>query len=144
LIDISYNYTQSKVKQLRTKKKIFISDTGIANSILKQRKIESFEYLGKLVETQIHNELSKKYETLFWRDKMQHEIDIIVKKNKIVPIEIKYKNSLNSSDNKNMEFFLEKNKSNAIMVTKNILKEENKILYIPAWLFLLSYEKIIS
>ncbi len=144
LIHLSYNYTQSKVKQLRTQKKIFISDTGIANSILKQRKIDSPEYLGKLVETQIHNELSNNYETLFWRDKQQHEVDVIVKKNKINPIEIKYKTSLNSSDNKGIDFFLKKFRSNAIIVTKNIFKEENKIKYIPAWLFLLAYEGIIE
>lgn len=145
LISMSFNYTQSKVKQLRTRKKAYINDTGIANSLLKQVHIESPEYLGQLAETQIYNEISRRHPTLFWRDKMQHEVDIIAKNRKIIPVEVKYRATISTGDIKNMEIFMKKNSvAKGIIVTKDLFREEKSLIYIPAWIFLLSYETLME
>ncbi|MDI6736964.1 MAG: DUF4143 domain-containing protein [Nanoarchaeota archaeon] len=142
---MSYNYTQSKVKQLRTSKKAYINDTGIANSLLKQERIDSPEYLGQLAETQVYNEISRRHQALFWRDKMQHEVDIIAKNKRIIPVEVKYRATISTGDIKNMEFFMKKNNTaRGIIVTKDLFREEKRLLYIPAWLFLLSYETLLE
>lgn len=138
LVNLSYNFTKSKVKQLRTRRKAYLTDTGIINTILKRRKLDSPDELGKLVETQIHNELARNLKINFWRDKAQHEIDIVIKDKDILPIEVKYKNIITKKDLRNMEFFLEKYKiKNGIIVTKDKFEYTKRIQYIPAWLFLL-------
>lgn len=136
LIKLSYNYTKSKVKQLRTSRKIYVTDTGIINSILKRRELKTEEDYGKIVETQVFNEVSDKYETFFWRDKKQNEIDIIIKNKKIAPIEVKYRNEIREKDTKTLNIFMKDKEINeGILITKNLFKTSKNIKYIPSWLF---------
>ncbi len=136
LIKFSYNYTKSKLRQLRTSKKIYITDTGIINAVLKQSNIESNEEMGRLAETQIFNFISRENSTFFWRDKKQNEIDIIVANNELFPIEVKYRNEINKKDLNAINLFAKKNKvKKSILITKSKLSEINKTKLIPAWLF---------
>lgn len=142
LIKLSYNYTKSKIKQLRTSKKIYVTDTGIVNATLKKKTVDSPEEWGKLVETQIFNEVSEKNQVFFWRDKKQNEIDIIVKNKEIMPIEVKYRNEIRGRDIKTLNNFAKKNNiKKSTVITKNLFKLDKKIDYIPAWLFSLIEEE---
>jgi len=144
LIRLSYNYTESLLKQLRTMKKGYVSDVGIMNAMLKyDEEITAYpEIYGKIVETAVFNHCNNKHRVYFFRDKQKREIDIIIAEKEVMPVEVKYKSQITKADLKNILFFMqEKNLERGIIVTKDLLKEEkisNKsILLIPAWLFLL-------
>lgn len=67
----------------------------------------------------------------------------VVRDRGITPIEVKYKEMITKNDVRSIVKFCEKFKvMQEIIVTKNLLEEKeiqgNKILFIPAWLFLLS------
>jgi len=139
LLRLSYNFTKSKLKQLRTSKKIYVTDTGIINALLKHTSLDESDYIGKLVETIVYNELSRKKKIFFWRDKLKHEVDIILEEDKILPIEIKYRNTILKRDSENIQFFIEKNNlEEGIIITKDEKKKEKEIQFIPAWFFLAS------
>ncbi len=143
LISLSYNFTQSKLKQIRTSKKIFVCDNGIINSLLKQPVLNNEEFIGKLAETQVYNELSKISNVYFWRDKAKHEIDIIIKNKTILPIEVKYRREIGKEQIKNTEFFIKKNQlKRGIIITKDIFKKQEKIEFIPLWLFLTGIDNL--
>ena len=69
----------------------------------------------------------------------KNEIDFIIDRNvDIIPIDVKYKNKINSSDITNISNFIEKDKRNVnygIVVTRDLYKMENNIYFIPYWLF---------
>ncbi len=79
----------------------------------------------------------------YWnQDKV--EVDIIVDlKNIVIPIEIKYRERIREEDKEGIKKFIKEFKSDkvcfGILVTKKdlFLDEENNILGIPLWLFLL-------
>lgn len=144
LISFSYNYSKSMVKMQRTLKKAYINDCGILNTILRydENVINYPEILGKIIETIafIH---CQSYKTFFYRDKQKREVDLIIEKETLIPIEIKYQTNIYSEDFKNIIYFMEKNNlKKGIIVTKDLLtlkKEKNKeIILIPLWIFLLA------
>lgn len=141
LINVAYNFTKSTIKQLRTMKKAYASDSGISSSLANyDRKI--FEYpenLGKIIETIVFNHCAQKYKTYFWRNKQKKEVDIIIETSTgILPIEVKYQNQLNEKDFENIRFFMQKNKiKQGIVVTKDIFEQKKDLILIPCWLFLL-------
>ena len=138
LINFSYNYTKSKIKQIRTRKKIYVCDNGIINTILKQREVPN-DFIGLLAETQIHNEISRKMNTFFWRDKQKREVDIITENHVITPIEVKYRNEIEKRDKENIKYFMKKYRlTTGFLVTKNIFNYHEDLKLVPAWLFLLT------
>jgi predicted AAA+ superfamily ATPase len=67
----------------------------------------------------------------------------------LIPIEVKYQSQITKYDTKQIIKFSKKyNINRAVIVTKNLFDERNmdsvKILFIPAWLFLSDWEKIIT
>ncbi len=141
LIRICYNFTSSIPKQVRASKKQYIAHSSIVLALLDYpfEIINVKEVSGHLVEATIVNSLKK---ISFWRTP-RREVDIIVRDNKITPIEVKYKGVITKDDTRSIVKFCEKFKvMEGIVVTKNLLEEKeiqgNKILFIPAWLFLLS------
>ena len=140
LIKISYNYTKSVIKKARLSKKAYIAHPSIPISLLDYPvdiiQMEGYD-MGHLVESVIVNHLEK---TSFWRTPQKDEVDIVIKRNnEVIPIEIKYKNQITKKDLKGIVKFMKKFKvKRGIIVTKDVLKEENDILYMPAWLFLLA------
>ena len=105
---------------------------------------------GELIETLVHNHCMRlKYKLhptndfslCYWRNKKDQEIDIIMDlKSLVIPIEIKYQNKIDSSVINIINEFISQNKERShfgIVVTKNSLFYTNKVLGIPAWLFLI-------
>ncbi len=136
LIKISENYSGSMAKRLRRNKKIYVVHPAIAFGILGySREMLIDRIVGPYVETVFAGEL-------FWRDKNKNEVDVVIKDKKLIPIEVKFKNIINSADLKGLIRFMDEfNLKLGYVITKNKFGEEKvrnkKIIYVPAWLFLL-------
>ena len=144
-------YSKNVKKQIRSNKKFFIIDSGLRNSLLKIRDIAN-ENIGLPVESVIDSNLItiKEFRRLpdfknisYFKDKQKHEVDIILEINsKIVPIEVKYQNRIYNHDLKNLMYFMDANDLIfGVVVTKNLFEKREKILCIPAWMFLLILTK---
>lgn len=142
------NYSTHIGVRLRKNKKMNLIDIGLVNSIRGSPTL-SAEGQGTAIEQLVQQHLfyfaeKEGAKLYFYRDKENYEVDAILKiRNKIIPIEVKYKNKMASSDLKGILKVMEKFKTKkGIILTKNVLrktKRDNKeILYIPVWIFLLS------
>jgi len=142
LVTTAMNYTKSIVKQLRASKKIHITLPSMAIAIESYgREVLGYsDIMGRYIESLIVTSLKHRYKRVsFWRTPQKEEVDIVMEKNKeIIPIEVKYRNQITKKDVKSLRKFMKKFKvKRGIVITKDMLKEEKDILYIPAWLFLL-------
>lgn len=119
LIDICLNQTKKLVKAARTSKKVYISSTNFTPKIS----------IGSKVETYIYNLLkSMNLKVEFYRFQNQ-EIDFVLtnKKGQKIPLEVKYQESIKSSDEKNLIAFSKRHQSPyAFLITKNIEDEKKK------------------
>lgn len=132
-------------EQMKAKKKFLILDQGLRNAILREHQIRE-ENAGFVLENLIGSKLfysSKlKNENLFyWR--INDEVDFIAKNKEALPVEVKYRSEIKPKDLKGLLNFMKKSRaSKGVVVTKDVLKrekiDENEILFIPAWLFLLT------
>lgn len=152
LVSKSKFYSSNRSKGERRSKKHYVLDPGIRNvmvdSIGENYNLEGPEK-GLIAETVAFDHLSRlkfkltdgpNAEVYYWRDNIS-EVDLVVEVgDEIVPIEIKYKNSTDSGDEKGLNRFShEHNNQFSIMVTKDELnyKEENDVLRMPLWMFCL-------
>lgn len=147
LIYTAYFYSRKQVISTRKEKKLFFIDCGLRNSLL-LKEINDLEKT-KIVENLVFfHVLSLKKGELFpkifyWLDRAKNEVDVVVAlKNETIPIEVKYKNEIEKRDIKGLLKFCEEFNTRGIVITKDLLEnrkvEGKEILFIPAWLFLLS------
>jgi len=127
-------YSASVEKIIRSNEKCFLIDNGLI-------KIAGGEVpAGKLVETAVLRHLENR-EIYYWRDK--EEVGFVIRENKnLFPIEVKYKSNIEKKDIAGLLKMTKDYKlSSAIVVTKDIFAEKKmdglRLLYIPAWLFVL-------
>ncbi|NHI95006.1 MAG: ATP-binding protein [Candidatus Lokiarchaeota archaeon] len=142
LVYTAYFYSKKQVTSTRKEKKLFFMDCGLRNSLL-LKEIDELEKT-KIVENLVflHIFSLKKRELFpkifYWLDRSRNEVDMVVTlKNEVVPIEVKYSNEIGKRDLKGLVRFCEEFDAKGIVVTRDILKEEGNIMFIPAWLFLL-------
>ncbi|MDO8554593.1 MAG: ATP-binding protein [Candidatus Micrarchaeota archaeon] len=122
-----YNYTKSVMKQKRTAKKIIFTDNGILKSLNPDIT------LGALAENSVGQWIDAAH---FWRDAEGREVDFLIPQQKIA-MEVKYQEHIVSSDEKNLRYFLERNKGwKGILITKKH-DYDGDILHVPLWKFLL-------
>jgi len=131
-------------EQLKAKKKFLLLDQGIRNAILKEYEIRE-ENLGFVIENVVGNRLyliskEKNRNLFYW--KINDEVDFVLRGEKILPVEVKYRDEIKPKDIKGLLNFMEKFKvKEGFVITKSLLKREKmkgKFLYfIPCWLFLL-------
>lgn len=82
------------------------------------------------------------YKQFYYRNTDKEEIDLVIDRNiDIIPIEVKYTNQIENSDLKVINKFIEEHKNKAInqakygiIITKDILKIEGSLYFIPYWL----------
>ncbi|MBU4031555.1 MAG: ATP-binding protein [Candidatus Thermoplasmatota archaeon] len=149
LIKVDYNYTKSALKQARTSKKAYIAHSCIPLAIMGYSlKITGMDGsdVGYLVETTIANSLEG---TNFWRTPQKYEVDIVIPGAVPLPIEVKYRGLLGTTDLRGINKFMDKfGVKKGVLVTKDVFAEENigdkKIIRIPAWLFLLLEQDDLS
>lgn len=146
LINILENYSNNIAKVIRTNKKLSILDNGIQNSLLKQKNIDN-DLAGHIVEAMVDFDFRllcerENYKQFYYRNSDKEEIDIIIDRNiDIIPIEVKYTNQIENSDIKAINKFIEENQDKeinkakfGIVITKDILKKEENLYFIPYWL----------
>lgn len=138
-IGVCDNYSPNIGKIIRKNKKVFITDSGIRNAILKNDELspedEGFEIENCCVGSVKRYSEPENYTVYFWRDN-QKEADIVIdKKLELLPIEVKYRNTILDKDLKGLFAFMEKYKSeNGVVITKSYLENKNNVYYIPFWL----------
>jgi len=130
LIRKIYNFSKNKRKIEKKLKRYYPS---IISPALLFKKDDL--YKSKVFECFLVNQLNAEF---FWRDKLKNEVDIILAKEKIIPIEIKY----GKIEVKGLSAFMDKFKiheSYIISLNKEekIKIDNKKIDVIPAYKFLL-------
>lgn len=147
LINILENYSTNMAKVIRTNKKISVLDNGIQNSLLKQKEIDS-DMAGHIVESMVDFDFrllceKENYKQFYFRNTEKDEIDVVIDRNiDIIPIEVKYTNQIEKSDIETISNFVEAHKNKeinstkyGIIITKDILKKDGDLYFIPYWLF---------
>ena len=149
LLDVLYRYSKSKIKSGRTLKKAYTCSTNFISSLRGME--EDFhekapEVFGRVVETFIFNYLKtycqkSRFDLSFFR-KGSKEIDFIIRnENKILPIEVKFKENIRNSDFKFLvDYSVSKKIKKALLVTKDLIKKEKnnevEIYFIPFYFFI--------
>lgn len=140
--------TNLKVRQ-RNPRKIFFHDSGVRNSILNQvdeHLLKDSAELGLIAETIAYDHTKRLMFNLgaykdaglsYWKN--DKEIDIILElKKKPIPIEVKYANQINNKTITEVKEFIQNYKCPfGIILTKDTLEIDEKVLLIPLWLFLI-------
>ena len=142
MVYTAYMYSKKQAISTRKEKKLFFIDCGLRNSLV-LKEINDLEKT-KIVENLVFSHvLSLKKKELFpkifyWQDKAKNEVDIVfTSNNRIIPIEVKYTNDIVKNDLKGLVNFCDTFETQGVVVTKDLLKKDDNIIYIPAWLFLL-------
>ena len=138
LVKLLYNFSGSRFASERKLKKIYLTSTNFIYQT-QPEKFSDPEFLGKIVENLITATLPSEF---FWRQR-QTEVDVISKGK--VPLEVKYKEVIHRDDLKGVLKFCSRfSQRKAIVVTKEELKQEEidgvQVLFIPAWLFAITYQ----
>lgn len=148
-------YSRKPYFSVRKERKVCFLDPGMTNALNGNYSGIPKEFLPLLVENAVSaHVLRKKFEYeinpihYYWvSDKKGKEIDVVsTVEGTACPVEVKYQNEITPSDTEAVLEFMEKfGCKTGIVVTKSLFKEEEKIgpngnkklLFVPAWLFLL-------
>jgi hypothetical protein len=129
-------FAKSIEESLRSADKIHLLDSGLINAF-------SRVGVGQVLESLVASHLIryKAGRAYYFREK--YEVDLIFELDKeVFPIEVKYTDNISKRDLSGLFGFNKKFKPKvSVVVTRDLLKEETfhelKMLYLPAWLFLL-------
>ncbi|MFQ6121266.1 MAG: ATP-binding protein, partial [Methanosarcinales archaeon] len=115
-------YAKSIEKIIKSNEKVYVLDSAIINSLLNKTRVDE-NFAGHLVESVVAEHLIM-YECYYWRN--YYEVDFIVKiKNRLVPIEVKYRSKINKKDLKGLVRFMEIfNVNKGFIITKDFFKKE--------------------
>lgn len=130
LLRLGYNYSGSNYVSERKLKKAYLSNPSM--SVISNSPCS----LGHIVEQSFFINLDSRF---FWRTPQKDEVDIILENGDTpIPIEVKYQNRINRSDEKGLKKFMKKKKiTTAFIITKNMEDTrhtpEGRIHLVPAW-----------
>jgi predicted AAA+ superfamily ATPase len=141
LIRLLEKYAKTEVSRLRAFRKLYTVDSGLYVHLqrLSPSQIEQKGALGRLAEIAVFAQL-KSYsavsENLFYFRERDMEVDFVVRTPKgLIPVEVKYREA--PKDLRGIKYFMQRfNASKAIVITKDMLKKEDNILFVPLRLFL--------
>ncbi|MFO7991214.1 MAG: ATP-binding protein [Thermoplasmata archaeon] len=138
LLRLMYNYSGSFITSAKKLKKVYFTHPSIVNSLKQSR-----ENMGRLIENLVVSELGGE----FFHRKNRKEIDIILRwKDHVIPVEIKYRDSITERDEKVLRDFRTKQKLEmGLILTKDTFEIENdQIAKVPTYYFLLYKKKILD
>jgi predicted AAA+ superfamily ATPase len=150
LLSTCYNYTKSMVKQARSSKRAYLTDTGLISSLLGLDDTTGSQELGRLAETAAYNHLSRTSQVFFWRDPQGNEVDMVLPSRRgPIPIELKYQTSIYKSDAKGLARFCEVHGcGKAFLITKDnegtMELGDIAITIHPLWRLMLSTQEIVD
>lgn len=150
LVSESRFYSRNLRTQMKKEKKIYVNDIGLRNSVLgliDRSVLHNPQQMGILVENVVADHCKRLKFNIeqgstsvinYWNDNRGHEVDIIMEIfRKPIPIEVKYREDIKKSELTGLYGFMEKYETPVnLVVTKNILKMDEKILYVPLWIYL--------
>ncbi len=138
LIEELRPFYTNKNKELVKIPKIYFLDNGVRNYFIKNfNELSLRNDFGFLFEGFIISELLKRgiNNLRFWQDKNENEIDIIIGDGlEILPVEIKFKDTLKSEDFRGIEAFLnsyKKTKKSFLINLGSQKKSKNTFLLLP-------------
>ena len=114
--------------------KLYFLDTGMINYLITSySNLNSRPDRGSLVENYIFKQLYSKLDIIdrlnFWRNQNKNEVDFILNGN---PVEVKFQNFNSPSVPRGLQQFVKQYQPDkTIIVTKNYLYEDDKLLFIP-------------
>ncbi len=128
IIKLVLNFRGSFASASRKMKKVYFYNSSFSYNY---KNIMDYNYYGKLIENFVMQELDAKY---YFRDK-SYEIDFILKNGNIIPVEVKYRNNV---ETKNFIKVLKKlNLNYGIIISKDEFRDEIidniKIKILPVW-----------
>ncbi len=141
LINLIFNFSKNLSTSEKKLKKVYNINTTYSYLFSKEMSNLN-ETLPFIYETIIVNNFDINF---FFRTTSKREVDFIkIDNNKIIPIELKYKERIRNDDLNGLIYFLDKFKlDEGILLTKDLKKEEminnKKITFIPLVEFLLNY-----
>ncbi|MBI4646884.1 MAG: DUF4143 domain-containing protein [Bacteroidia bacterium] len=119
IIKLIHPYYNNLRSELTKMPKIYFEDTGIASILENKNFLQKVS--GKIFETSVFSELRKTYSAehlYFWKTNNNQEIDFILNKKKLIPIEVKI--SFFGKDITSLKYFKEKyNIKKAFIITLN-------------------------
>lgn len=143
IIKTAQPYFKNKKKEITKMPKIYFQDIGLRNAILSNfQSLQLRTDAGYVMENTIYSQLIKTLDPLikinFWRTTSKAEVDFILVKDVIVPIEVKYQTFKEPNINSGMRAFInEYNPLIAIIVTKDYLAKtslgKTNVLFLPPW-----------
>ena len=93
-------------------------------------------HLIRIFEQRIFEGLANIEKVFYWRSTKGKEVDfVILRRDKFLPIEVKFQNVVTRSDYSTMK----RTFGNGILVTKNLFFYDDQVLGIPAPVFLLLF-----
>lgn len=130
-------YSHSVEKQIRSNQKVHLIDSGLITVFGEGNKENRVD--GQKVESLI-GRCFLKDKVFYWRER--EEVDFVLDINSLLPVEVKYRNTILPRDLKGIIKFMTKyGVREGIVVSKDLLQkreQDDKILWlIPAWLLLL-------
>lgn len=135
IIDLVTPYFKNIRSEISKMPKVYILDIGIRNYLLRSFDM-NLEGQGGIIENFAYNALLAQYAKEyihFYRTSGGAEIDFVIedKNNKLMLCEVKYRNKVNVPVI--MKNFQERynNTGNKLIITKNLLKAENGVYFIP-------------
>ncbi|MEK6915407.1 MAG: ATP-binding protein [Nanoarchaeota archaeon] len=140
IIKVVKPYYTNKNKEIVKIPKIYFIDNGVRNYFLRNFNDLSLRNdSGFLFEGFILSELIKcnRDNIKFWQDKNGNEVDFLLE-DELIPIEVKFKNEINSSDFKGIRKFIEEypKAKNPSIINLNVQKVEKGIeLILPYSIF---------
>ena len=150
LINTSLIYKRKRVKIGNELKKVYVNDVGMRNAVLGliEEDIKRPENIGPLAESVAYNHIrrlkfclepEKINEVFFWRNDQNDELDFIVElQNIIIPIELKFQETIRTEDKKTLQEAIGNFDSPfGILLTKKSFQLSDKVISIPLWFFLL-------
>jgi predicted AAA+ superfamily ATPase len=75
----------------------------------------------------------------YWTNSRKEEVDIIIPFNDgVIPIEVKFKREVTMNELRGLGSFIEKSGiGKGIVVTRDMFREEQGVIFLPLWFFLL-------
>ncbi|MBI3412671.1 MAG: ATP-binding protein [Candidatus Aenigmarchaeota archaeon] len=141
-------YSKSRRSRYRKNRKLYITDVGVRNSVLGKLGITVFDNpaeMGVIAECFAFDHLKRLKFILglgvdpgifYWKN--SKEVDFILDiYGVVIPIEVKYQNSVSVKDTGLPEFISKFDSSFGILLSKDTFDIAGKIIIIPMWLFFL-------
>ncbi len=148
LISEAQYYSKGAAKSARKGTKAYVNDVGIRNvssAVFDPQILTNNTEVGKIVETVAADHTKRlKFnlegmgaDIFYWHE--GHEVDLVIELSQIpLPIEVKYRENVTSSDLKGLKKFKERFSSTVLIaITKNQLEIHEETVYVPLWLYLL-------